>query len=320
MTLEPYVPAPVPDIIANVDDATIPIERDSDLTDDEKAAKFQRGLAIRQATAVQFYAAETVERASFYELPADERRGFTLTFGKKHSQTFAMDAAPKAAAAPEEKDSRGARASAALRAGGQLCGRHRGPRADGGPERRARPRPDRVEHGHQQREDRCEGNPQYESGAESLAEFFAMEDRLETKCNAHAGELLERAKARLEHMVTDPKQPAKAAAIVDKRELIKKRKTAPSAGPGAWTKADFEELMEVAVPHEPRFLTQRCLGAERWIRGTKKTLCVRAALARQLEWIQHILLRTWAERHRKAAAHCSAVAAAAAAGAAAANH
>ena len=92
-TLEPYVPAPVPEIIVNVGDATIPVERDTDLTDDEKAAKFQRGLAIRQATAAQFYAAETVERASFYELLADERRGFTLTFGTEHSQTFAMDAA-----------------------------------------------------------------------------------------------------------------------------------------------------------------------------------------------------------------------------------
>ena len=55
-TLEPYVPALVPEIIANVDDARIPFERDSDLTDDEKAAKHQRGLAIRQATAAQFYA------------------------------------------------------------------------------------------------------------------------------------------------------------------------------------------------------------------------------------------------------------------------
>ena len=101
MTLQPYVPAPVPDIIANVDDATIPIELDSDLTDDEKAAKFQRRLAIRQATAARFYAPETVERASFYELFADER---TLTFGTEHGQTFAMDAAPKAAAAQEEEE------------------------------------------------------------------------------------------------------------------------------------------------------------------------------------------------------------------------
>ena len=34
----PYVPAPVPEIIANVEDARIPVERD----------KQQRGLAIRQ--------------------------------------------------------------------------------------------------------------------------------------------------------------------------------------------------------------------------------------------------------------------------------
>ena len=100
-------------------------------------------------------------------------------------------------------------------------------------------------------------------------------------------------------MATDPKRPAKAAAILNKGELIKKRKTAPSAGPGAWTQADFEELLEVAVLHEPRCLTQRCLGAERRIRGTKKVLGVKATLVRQLERIQHILWRTWAERCRK---------------------
>ena len=48
-TLEPYVPAPLPEIKVNVDDARIPIEFDSDLTDDEKVAKYQRGRAIRQA-------------------------------------------------------------------------------------------------------------------------------------------------------------------------------------------------------------------------------------------------------------------------------
>ena len=78
--LPAYVPAPVPEIIANVDDATIPIERDSDLTDDEKAAKHQRGQALRRdrgrVTTAQFYAAEAVERASFYEMLADERRDF----------------------------------------------------------------------------------------------------------------------------------------------------------------------------------------------------------------------------------------------------
>ena len=110
-------------------------------------------------------------------------------------------------------------------------------------------------------------------------------------------------------MATDPKQPAKAAAIVDKKRLLYKRATAP---PGAWTQADFEELLEVAVLQEPRSLTQRCLGAERRIRGTKIRVSVRAALVRQLERIQHILKRTWAERRRKAAAHRAAVAAAAA--------
>ena len=44
-------------------------------------------------------------------------------------------------------------------------------------------------------------------------------------------------------------------------------------------------------------------GAERRIRGTKIGVSVRATLVRQLERIQHILRRTWAERRRKAAAH-----------------
>ena len=56
--------------------------------------------------------------------------------------------------------------------------------------------------------------------------------------------------------------------------MITERKAAPSAGPGAWTHADFEELLEVTVLHEPRFLTQRCLGAERRIKKTKKVLGV----------------------------------------------
>ena len=63
--LPAYVPAPVPEIIANVEDARIPVERDSDLTDAEKAAKHQRGLAIRRATATRYYAEETMERISF---------------------------------------------------------------------------------------------------------------------------------------------------------------------------------------------------------------------------------------------------------------
>ena len=49
-----YVPAPVPEIIANVEDARIPVERDSDLTAEERAAKHQRRLAIRRATATRY--------------------------------------------------------------------------------------------------------------------------------------------------------------------------------------------------------------------------------------------------------------------------
>ena len=52
--LPAYVPAPVPEIIANVEDARIPVERDSDLTAEERAAKHQRGLALRRATAAQY--------------------------------------------------------------------------------------------------------------------------------------------------------------------------------------------------------------------------------------------------------------------------
>ena len=39
MEEESYVSAPVPAIIENIDDATIPVERDSDLTDEQKDAK-----------------------------------------------------------------------------------------------------------------------------------------------------------------------------------------------------------------------------------------------------------------------------------------
>ena len=56
--------------------------------------------------------------------------------------------------------------------------------------------------------------------AESLADHFAMEDRLEAKSNAHAGELVEHVKARLEH-VTDPRRPAKVAAILRNGDLIR---------------------------------------------------------------------------------------------------
>ena len=37
--MEPYVPARVPAIIENINDVTIPIERDSDLADEQKDAK-----------------------------------------------------------------------------------------------------------------------------------------------------------------------------------------------------------------------------------------------------------------------------------------
>ena len=96
-----YVPAPVPEIIANVEDARIPVDRDSDLTAEERAAKHQRGLALRRATAALYYA---VERASFYEMLADERRDFKLAFGMEQSQTSAMRDIPHAAAAPEEEE------------------------------------------------------------------------------------------------------------------------------------------------------------------------------------------------------------------------
>ena len=89
-----------------------------------------------------------------------------------------------------------------------------------------------------------------------------MEDRLEAKTNAHAGELVERAKAHLEHAVTDPRRPVKVAAVTKRGDLIKKRKTAPSAGADAWTHTDFENLLEVASLHEPRFMAQRCLGGD----------------------------------------------------------
>ena len=56
--------------------------------------------------------------------------------------------------------------------------------------------------------------------AESLADHFVMEDRLEAKSNAHAGELVEHVKARLEH-VTDPRRPAKVAAILRNGDLIR---------------------------------------------------------------------------------------------------
>ena len=145
-----------------------------------------------------------------------------------------------------------------------------------------------------------------------------MEDRLEAKTDAHASELVERAKAHLEHVVTDTRRPVKVAAFAKRADLIKKRQTAPSAGPGAWTHRDFENLLEVSALHEPRFMTQRCLGGGRRLKGLNKHLNVGSAtLVRQLERIQQILRRTWAERRRLAAGHRAAVAAAAVASASA---
>ena len=155
--------------------------------------------------------------------------------------------------------------------------------------------------------------------SESLADHFAMEDRLEAKSNAHAAEFLERATARLECITTDP-NPAKATAIEDKLELIKKRATAPSEGPAAWTQRDFERLLEVSVLDEPRHLAQRCLGAEHRIRRTRLGVKVRATLVRQLEWIQDCLRWVWTRRREMAAEHRAAVAAAAAAAGAATNN
>ena len=109
-------------------------------------------------------------------------------------------------------------------------------------------------------------------------------------------------------------------AFARRKELIKKRQTAPSTGRDAWTRADYKELLEVSALHEPRFMTQRFLGGERRLKGLKKHLNVGSAtLVRQVERIQEILRRTWAERRRLAAGHRAAVAAAAAAAAAAAT-
>ena len=65
-------------------------------------------------------------------------------------------------------------------------------------------------HGDPRREDRGDGDHNVER-VESLADHFAMEDRLEAKTDAHAGEHVERAKAHLEHAVTDPRRPVKVA-------------------------------------------------------------------------------------------------------------
>ena len=64
---------------------------------------------------------------------------------------------------------------------------------------------------------------------ESLADHFALEDRLEDKSNAHAAELVKRAKARLERMVSAT-DPAKRTAGAVRQRLTHKQKYAPSEG------------------------------------------------------------------------------------------
>ena len=86
--MEYCVPAAVPAIIENIDDATIPEKRYSELSPEEFEALKQREQAIRQATAARYFAEETVDRASFYEMLAPERREFARTFGIEHCQTF----------------------------------------------------------------------------------------------------------------------------------------------------------------------------------------------------------------------------------------
>ena len=198
-----------PEIIANVDDATIPIERDSDLTRDEKAAKHRRWQAMRQATAAQFYAAETVERVSFYEMLADGRRDFRLTFGMEQGQTFAMGDVPHAAAAPEEEEFAQVRLSepedsfvVGIVDLAMLAVQQDAPDLD-------RTVWDMVTSNVKSAVKVIHNVEK----AKSLANHFAMEDHLEAKSNAHVGELVERAKARLEHVKTDPQRPAKAEAI-----------------------------------------------------------------------------------------------------------
>ena len=51
---EYYVPAPVQAIIKNINDATIPERRHSELTQQEMEGLVQRKRAIRQATAAQY--------------------------------------------------------------------------------------------------------------------------------------------------------------------------------------------------------------------------------------------------------------------------
>ena len=64
--------------------------------------------ALRRATAAQFYAAETVERVSFYEMLADGRRSFRVVqtdlWHGARPDVCDGRRAPHAAAAPEEEE------------------------------------------------------------------------------------------------------------------------------------------------------------------------------------------------------------------------
>ena len=171
-----------------------------------------------------------MDRASFYEMLAPEWREFALTFGTEHGQTFASDVAPSAA--PEEED------LAPVRLGAQednfavnivdlalMAAQNEERDLD-----RTRRTVWNLINGNVETAVKVIHNL---DKLESLGDHFALEDRLEAKSDAHATDLLERAKTRLERMATN-NNPAKATAAADKRDLINKRKHAPSAGPDAW--------------------------------------------------------------------------------------
>ena len=94
----------------------------------------------------------------------------------------------------------------------------------------------------------------------------------------------------------DRHQPGEGDGRPGQEEAVVQAEDGPvREGPAAWTQRDFERLLEVSVLHEPRRLAQRCLGAERRIRGTIHGMKVNATLMtrRQLERIQQILRRLW---------------------------
>ena len=174
---------------------------------------------------------------------ADGRRDFRLTFGMEQGQTYTMGDIPHAAAAPEEEEFAPVRHSeledkfavnivdlALLAVQDQTTADL--DRTIWDTVTSSVKTAVKVIHNVEK--------------AESLADHFAMEDRLEAKTNAHAGELVERAKAHLEHVATDPRRPVKVAAITKKKDLIKKRKTVPSAGPGRPGRVDAWRLREPA--------------------------------------------------------------------------